>query len=183
MALDVFQKIANSRASGGGNYIRQGKGRLIVKSLTLPTLYGGDTFIAEFMVKNSESIPGATDNKTGKPEFANPSGTTVSYVQQLDKFESAPGNVKGFILKLDGSDDDGDFAGLLKTYVNEDPKAGAVNPAKGFEIDYETFLGSVKKGANAGKPITLVRWSHVDVTPEQVAANIAALDGKATQAA
>lgn len=185
MAREIFRKIAKSRATGGGNYIRQGKGRLIVKSLTLPDLYNGDTFIAEFQVKASESVPGAT-GKDGKPELANPPGSSCSYIQQLKKFESAPGNVKGFLERLDGSADmsEGEFEELLASMVNDDPKAGEVNPARGFEIDYETYQKPIQKGPNAGKLITLVRWTHVDLTTEEVDANRALLDGKAsTQAA
>jgi hypothetical protein len=179
MSKAIIKKIAKARATGGGNYIKQGKGVLIVKSISLEELYNGDTFIAEFLVKSSESMPDAVD-ANGKPELANPAGTSCSYVQQLTKFESAPGNVKGFLEKLDGCEGESDeeFEGLLETYINKDPKAGEVNPARGFEIAYETFQRPIQKGKNAGKMITLVRWTHVDLDQDQVDANRALLDGK-----
>lgn len=184
MGKSIFQKIAQARATGGGNYIRQGKGRLIVKSITLPSLYNGDTFIAEFLVKHSESIPGAVDPKTGKPELANPRGSSCSYVQQLEKFESAAGNVKAFIEHLDGEMDQSEatFINNLQSYVNEDPKAGEVNPARGFEIDFESYQKPIQKGANAGKMITLVRFAHVDITESERDANRDLLDGKSEAA-
>jgi hypothetical protein len=191
MGKDIFKRIAGSQSSGGGNFIKQGKGTLIIKNVKLPNLYNGDTFIAEFQVKASESYPDAVD-KAGKPESANAPGTGCSYVQQLEKFESAPGNVKAFVEKLVGNSDlsDDDFVGLLKEVVNEDPNAKdddgqklEVNPMRGHEIGFETYQKPIQKGPNAGKMITLIRWEHLETDDATVQANRDALDGKTSKAA
>lgn len=179
---EMFAKLKTARVSGSGNRIKQGKGRLIVEVVKFPTLFNGDTFIAEFKVLHSESIPGAVD-KDGKPELANPPGTTCSIALQPGNTKTkntVPGDIRDFIEKVTGSEPtDDEYGALLEECVNEDPKAGDVNPLRGYAIDFETVQKTIKSGDNAGKPFTKVRWSHVEQTDAEREANKAFLAGKA----
>jgi hypothetical protein len=172
--MDFLKKIASrdTRASGGGNYFKQGRGRCIVKALKIENKEEGPTFIGEYVIESSQSYDDALNDK-GQPEKANAPGSTVSWVQKLQKHKSAAGNVKAHVLAI-GGDDEEDFAsedGEKKFEEGMKALFSKTQPATGMVVDYETYQKPIKSGPNAGKPITLIKWKHV---PGQTAAEIAA---------
>lgn len=176
MALDraaILKKVAAAQVSGGGNNIRDGRGQLVVKRIALESGYNGSRFVVEFAVVSSAKVP-VQSEKTGESLDVepNPPGSDVSWVQMLDKHESAFGNIKGFVLSLFGEEDASE-AELLETLeeVTGDPGACA-----GRVIGYETYR-RITKGK--GMEIVLVRWQHV----EQTQADIDAMKGWLTQLA
>ena len=96
----LFQKIIDAKATHGGNHIRDGIYIFTILSMTLEAKQGGNMFIVEFHVDESESYPDISDDKTGKPVLANAAGTTCSWVLNLDKNQSAGGNIKQFVMAL-----------------------------------------------------------------------------------
>lgn len=170
---DIAKKIAESDARGGGNWLKDGRGVLVVKALKFDNMEGGDTFVAEMLVESSESYPDAKDDK-GQPVIANAPGSTVSYVQQLDKFKSAFSNTKTFILALMGEDESAvkpeDFAAAFEKLCSKE------NPARGMRIKYSTFRKLTKA---KDKSLTLPVWEHVTQTADDIAATRAKLEGTA----
>lgn len=194
---DIAKKIAASRAAGGGNYLKDGKGICIVKALKQENLYKGETFIAELLVETSESIPGLMEN--GQPVTANSPGSTFAFIQQFEEFpDVAFGNTKAFILTLMGESDESlvaaaaeikasrQKAGTLakgEDYTADDEFAAAYErltgpqqPGRGMRISFETYRRVTKK---SGKSLVLPHWEHVPQTVEQIAATRAKLDGAA----
>lgn len=161
----ALDRIKGASASKGGNYFKPGKGRLVVKEVKESDTYDGAAFIAEFEVVTSKAIGN---------DAPNPPGSTVSLVCMLEKFESAAGTAKAFILELFGKDEDevGDDE-FESTYTE---LVGEGNPARGMVIDYETIEKTAKK---TGTKLTLPRFTFVEQTEEQIAAMRAKLDGKA----
>ena len=200
-AREIAKKIRKSREANGGNWLKQDKGRLIVKALKLEDMFKGTTFVAELLVESSESIPGAK-NDAGEPELANPAGTTVSYVQQLDENpDVAYPNMKSFLYKLlDESDESIDAAAAARIARGEkkpgewtgddefgEDLAGLTSkdqPARGMAIDFETFQ---KQARESKKLLTLPKWATVPPTKgnaaEEIAARRAKLDGTEATAA
>lgn len=178
---DVAKKMAEATAAGGGNYLKDGRGVMIVKALKHESLYKGETFVAELQVEASEEIPGLGP--------CNAPGTTVSFIQQFDEYpDTAFGNTKAFVFALTGEDEascaksaadkvakkmkpkewsgDDEFAMLYEELC------GPEQPARGMRVRYETFRKMTKK---TGKELVLPRWSHIEQTDEQVAEARAAL--------
>lgn len=159
----LLKKIAESSASGGGNNLRDGRGRLVVKKLSLDDGFKGARFVTEAVVIASSKIP-VTELKTGKTLDITPNevGSDLSIVHMLDKHESAFGNVKGFVLELFGEQDDStnttEFYDTLKELTEE-------NAAHGMVIDYSTYrkITSVNK-----VEIVLAKWSRVEQTPADI---------------
>jgi hypothetical protein len=181
---DIYKKIYESKASVGGTPIKDGSYLLIVNKLMLEPKHSGLMFIAEFVVE--ESAPVDVDDRfrlpaeIGRPIEPNKPGTEVSFVINLTKNnESGPGNVKAFVLALDGSHEDEiseeEFVNKLKAATGPD------QPLRGAQIRDTTWRKLIQKGANAGKPFTAHRWSYVEQSLEQIAAVRAKLDerGKA----
>jgi hypothetical protein len=183
MSKEIFLKIGRAQSTKGGNRITQGSGVMIIEAIKhFVSDQSGDNFVFEFYVKESKDVPNAVDRDTGKPEHANPVGSKCSQVFQPNNPEakSAAGNLKYLVETLDGETyaNPVDFAALLGSLVNEDPADGDVNPARGYEIGYTTYIKKITKGKNAGKMGTFVNWSHIDLTAEQVQGNKNLLDGK-----
>lgn len=163
----VYEKIASSKSTGGGNLIRDGRYRFVVKSLILDSKNSGDCFIAEFEVVESEKI--FEDVEPNKPT------STCSYVVNLDGAGklSAPGNIKAFILALLGEDEDSvsekELADITEELTSEN------QPARGMLIADETWRKFSRSGKNANPdskgrpPMVMNRWSHVPQTKEEVA--------------
>lgn len=171
-ARDVFKKIAQAKATGsGGNQIRDGRYEFTILKLLMEQKFTGMCFIAEFLVDAAQATePGVETN---------PVGSTCGYVVNLDGNgkQSAPGNIKAFVLALlDKKDEDvtaDDVADVLEKLVS------AAQPARGMRIGDETFRKTIQKGANAGKPFTAHRWKHVPgQTDEDVAKRRAELDAE-----
>lgn len=154
------KKAAKANAMRTGNYIRQGRGRLVIRSIVCEEMHGGETFVAEMGVVSSESFADAD-------EKANAPGSIVSYVQQITKRpDVALPNIKAFFLALMGLDEDGlAKAAAAKQMTPEDffayqvtKASGEDQKARGMLIDYST----VRKQTKAkDKTLTIPRFSHV----------------------
>jgi hypothetical protein len=170
---DIAAKVAASKASGSGNWIKPGRGVLMVKDLRYDSAgFKGDKFIAELRVIESQSMAGRVD-KEGKAVLANEAGTTVSFVQLFDQQkEVAFPNTKGFILALFGEKEDEisaeEFVGSFEVACNK------TQPARGMLIKYETVDKTTKKQ----NEIVVPKWEHVPgQTEATIAKNRAWLDG------
>ena len=183
----IFKKIATSRASKGGNHIKDGKYRFLVKKVLQEKKEDGEMFIVELQVVTSENVPGQFE-KAGKPVWpgiegavevkANPVGSSPSYVLNLDSNKSAGNNAKAFVLALyDGEDFDEEDEEAVADFVETvDELVGEMQPARGMLIDDETFRKKIKGGKNAGEPFVGHNWTHVPQTPEEIAQRRAKLD-------
>lgn len=188
-AKAFLTQMKDAKASTGGNYLVDGQGRLMVTSLKYdPGTNSGRIFVAEFKVVSSAPVD-VRDTK-GAPLDIKPNavGSQPSYVQLFDKFESAFGNTKAFVLALLGKEEDSlednEFVDDLCELTDTEQAGGEltskkgdrVDPARGMLIDYSTYRQVIKKGPNAGNQITLLKWAYVDQTAEEVAARRAELD-------
>ncbi len=178
---DIAKKLMTARASGGGNYFRDGSGILIVKALKHETLYKGETFVAEFVVESSKSDPTAKD-AAGQPIEANPPGTTVTFIQQYDvRPDTAFAQVKAFLFALfDESDDSLAKAAAANKRQLQDEFGAAYNAAvgeaqlaRGMRIKYSTIRKYTK---DKSKLLTLPVFETLKQTAEQIAATRAQLD-------
>lgn len=172
----VLEKIAKARASAGGNYIRDGKYRFLVHRLLLEDKFSGTCFIAELEVVSAEAqFPDITPNQPG---------TMASYAVNLDGNgkQSAPGNIKAFVLALLGFEEnevsDGDVAEALDGLTSD------AQPGRGMYIDTETWRKQARSGKNAeldekgrGK-LLMNSWAHVEQTEAEVAERRKQIDSK-----
>lgn len=169
----IFNKIASASASGGGNYMRDGKYLVAVWGLELASKFSGPTHIAELEVLEAEAS-GEKDAK-GNPVEPNAVGTRMSWVQLLDKHISAAGNVKAFYLALDGCTEsempmerlagEYDASGNCTKQGILDIATGKAQPFRGMKIRIETYRKDTK---DKSKTLVLPRWSFVSQTPEEV---------------
>lgn len=165
----------STSVSGGGNFLKDGKGVLVIKDVTVQkTFKDKRTFIMEAYVKSSS--PSGDLDESGKIIPPNAVTSTVSYVQLLTKFESAKGNAKAACLAILGpetaaKDDEGmgaDFTELMGLDKDGYSQKGVPSIMRGAEISYETHRKATKDGS---KILTIPRFTYVDVSPEQIAAN------------
>lgn len=167
MASSLMARIAKAKTFAGGNIIKDGKYTFTVLRLFINNGHKGNCFIAEMRVDSAEQV-----NPKVVP---NPVGSTASYVLNLDKNESAPGNCKAYVLALLGAKEEevstDELAATIEELVDE-----KTNPARGMRIKDETFSKIIQKGANAGKDFTGHRWEYVPQTAEQIAKQRAELD-------
>ena len=165
----LLQQIAEADISGGGNKIRDGRGRLAVKKLSLDVKFKGNVFIAEFVVVNSTKIPVVAlksegEVKEGQPLDIEPNapGTECSYVCNLTKHIMAFQNVKNLVLKLFDANEDETSSDELLQVLDE---VTAKNSAYGMLLDYETY----RKLSNENNvEMVLPKWTSVQQTPEQI---------------
>jgi hypothetical protein len=177
--MSFAKELASAKTSGGGNFIKDGRGKLIVKSAAIVSGHKDKkTFIVEAYVKESAST--MTD-RDGKPVPPNAPGSTVSYVQLLSTYDSAKGNAKMACLAILGPDsaakDEDGLAADISELLNLDDKGytrkGVACIARGVEIAYETRRQWTKDGKTE---LTLPTFTHVEVTPEEIQANRKTLD-------
>lgn len=160
MNTAILSKIANAKATAGGNIIKDGKYLFTLMNIICEQKFGGTMFIVEMLVDEAQAVfPGVEPNKPG---------TMASYVVNLDKNVSAAGNAKAFVLALLGYKEsdvamDDDFIAALAELTS------ANQPARGMRIADETFRKEIRSGKNAGSPFTAHRWQRVDQTPEAIA--------------
>lgn len=159
----LLKKIAESAVSSGGNNIRDGRGRLIIKRLALESGFKGQRFVAEFAVQSSQKIPVSSIKTSQRLEIEpNEPGSDVSWVQLFDEHPNALGNVKGFILALYGETEEpgiDDFVEVLDAVTSK-------NSAVGMAIDYETFRKVTKKNEIE---IVVPKWFAVQQTDKDIA--------------
>lgn len=178
---NIFKKIADASATGGGNNIRDGIYKFLVEKCAIQNGHSGVCFVAEFRVM--ESAPNGAVDEQGRPVVPNPVGSTASMVANLTKHESAAGNIKAFVQGALGG------LGYSPDQITEEligEICGEGNPLRGVAVIDETYRG-VNKGranaANAGKPLTLNRWKSVPQTEEDIEAAKAYLDNNAAKSA
>lgn len=197
--LDIAKKIAAAKGKGGGNFIKDGSGVLVVKALKFDHMYAGDTFVAEFLVESASPMVGELDeNKTQRA--CNSPGSDVTWLQQFDEFpETAFDSAKTFVLRLLGETAesleasaaetkktkggaewtaDDEFAALFVQICGTN-KAPGPQPTRGMKVKFSTYRRETK----AGKSIVLVNWESVTQDEASVAASRAKLDGVSTPAA
>lgn len=155
---EIFNKIATSTATSGGNNLLDGRGRLCVKRLIMDSGFKGERFVAETVVVNSAKIP-VTEIKTGRAldVAPNPVGSDVSIIQIFGTDnQSAFGNVKSLILSLysmqEAEVDAKEFANFL------DQITQSSQPARGMVIDYSTYR---KVSQKKQVELTLPKWASV----------------------
>ena len=206
MAFDraLLEFVGAQRANTKSDNIKDGRGRLLVLKNVYGDMNDGATFVGEFKVLTSAAkgdmalqpfSPGKPQLQVDPPRQAecNQPGSIIGWPQKLKKHKSAAGNVKAYILALLGFQENevtpSDFASAVQQLVNDDAKAGAVQPGRGMLIDFETYRQTTKTGPNAGQINTYIRYITVprgndanDVNsnhPAQIAARRAELDKSA----
>lgn len=167
---DFYSQIAAASASGGGTYIADGVYKLMVEKMfeKRSTHAGGSglSFITEFRVIESAPHPDYPDVKP------NAVGTTCSVVCSVQKHASAMGNVKAILLGLLGA------FGYTEDMIGPEQIQSAFNSdeLKGILVENTTYRKAIKTGVNAGKPITLNKWTSIEQTEEDVARQRADLE-------
>jgi len=132
---EIGGQLAGARAANGGNFIRDGRGVLMIKRVTVEKLYKGQTFIAEMEVIDSHES-GDKDEK-GQLIPPNPVGSTVSFIQQLDaRPETAFGNAKAFLLAAAEEEEDQITADQFKVFFAD--ACGTKQALRGKLVNYET---------------------------------------------
>jgi hypothetical protein len=175
----LFDLIGSAKSTAGGNYIRDGKGRLIVDRIALENKTGGAFFIAEFVVESSEKVPVTSLLTNTKLEIEpNGPGTSCSVVTPINnpKIKSGPGNAKAFVLSLLGYTEDQVSTEQFREVMGQ--IIGKEQPARGMAVDYETY-----RKLTRGEPVrelVLTRWTSVDNkganSPEAIAKRRAELE-------
>jgi hypothetical protein len=173
MGIDraALRKIAQSKASGGGNYVRDGEYLFLIRKMFGIKAYKGNTIILELTVV--ESKPSGELDANGQPIAPNPPGSHASLVWKIDEHpDVAPKNVKGAVLGILGYTEDqmteDQYEALLDKVLDE-----KVNPLRGMYVRASTYVRFSKKGNR----LVLPNWEKVTQTKEEVKARRAQLDG------
>jgi len=161
---ELLKAIAESTASGGGNYIRDSRGRVVVKRTALETGFNGDRFVVEFIVVSSAAISVvALTDQNGQTKGAklniepHAPGDSVSEVYMLGDPKKDPGfgKAKAFILSLLGlNPSEVTSAEIADTMDDMD----RTNGARGMVVDYQTRRLITKESK---LEITVANFSNV----------------------
>ena len=112
--------------------------------------------------KGEEYATDLVNNKTAKTIVQKP-GTKVSSVFMLSKHKAAPGAAKAMLLELVGEKESEispeDFSKIVELAKVDDGAA-----LKGIKFGYDTYAHKTKDG----KTISLVRYSHIEQTDEEI---------------
>ena len=147
MAMDraaLLRQIAESTSSGGGNYIRDSRGRLCVKRIAFEEGFGGNRAVAEFVVVSSAKIDVfALTNKDGQTIGAKLDiepygvGAEVNELFQFGDPKKDPGfgKFKALVLALYGVSPTGTTPDEIISTMDTLDKT---NGARGMLIDYST---------------------------------------------
>lgn len=178
---NIFKKIADASATGGGNNIRDGLYTFLVEKCSIQEGHTGTCLIVELRVMESQASGSLDEN--GRPIAPNPVGSTCSMVCNVTKHESAYGNVKSFVQAALGGL--GYQAAQITNDVIQQVFEGDPEALRGVKVIDETYRG-INKGrsnpANAGKPLTLNKWKAVSQTEEDQAAGREFLDNNKPKA-
>lgn len=178
---DILSKVANAKATKGGNRIVDGEYEYLIESFGINQGHEGTCFIAELRVTSAKQAAVSGVNGEGDKRVApeneitpNAVGSSVSFVANVTKHASANGNVKAFILSTLGVEESQvtpeQFQATLAQAI--DPK----QPLRGRRVANRTYRklnqgrgpgGSAKRG----EVMTLNNFIHV---PGQTAESIAA---------
>lgn len=184
--FDLYaNQIAEAQVVESGNWIRDGKGRLIVKKIVFEKMNGGPTFVAEFEVESNQKVSVVSLLTREKLDIEpNAVGSSCSMVTRLTgdalAIKSKQGSIKNFICKLLGVDPKNVTS---QEYVEAFRQACSPGqPAKGMVVDFETVRKLNKK---EDEEFIRPQWTHVppsgDNAPAKVAERRARLEN-ATQA-
>ncbi len=161
---ELLKAISESTASGGGNYIRDSRGRLVVKRTALESGFNGDRFVVECIVVSSAAVSVvALTDQNGQTKGARLNiephavGDSVSEVYMLGDPKKDPGfgKSKAFILSLLGINPLETTPAEVADTMDDMDKT---NGARGMVIDYQTRRIITKE---AGKEITVTDFSNV----------------------
>lgn len=164
---ELLKAISESTASGGGNYFRDSRGKVVVKKTALESGFNGDRFVIEFIVVSSApvSVVAMTD-QNGQTKGAKLNiephavGDSVSEVYMLGDPRKDPGfgKSKAFILALLNLNASEVTSGEIAETLDEMDKT---NGARGMVIDYCTRRLVTKE---KGNEITVVDFTNVQGT-------------------
>lgn len=181
---DIYRQILNSRATSGGDRITDGDYTFQIRRLLLEKKYGGNMFIVETKVVAATPVQvtlfGKGEDPT-KPVMPNKVGSNPTYIVNLNSSDSAPGNVKAFLLALDGTSEQElaakpeaaeEFFRMMKFATS------AANPFRGALIRDTTFRKPIKgnQKGRQGEPFMGHRWQNIPQTLEVIRAARVALD-------
>jgi hypothetical protein len=168
-----LKRIASAKVSSGGNHLRDGRGRLVVKRMALEEGHKGDRFVAECVVKSSAKIHvvSAADGRVLDIE-PNPPGSEVGIVHMFEH-DSAEGNIKALICNVMGEDPD-NISGDNPEFISALEQAVENNALRGWEVEYSTYRKVTQKNK---VEIVLPKWVPVEgQSTASVAANKAWLE-------
>ena len=168
----IYDEIAKSKTSGGGNSIRDGVYLLSVKSFKLDEKYSGLIAITEFEVIESAPMEQDVD--------PNPVGSSCDWVLNLSggkggakAASAAKSNLKALVLALggfaEGDVTDEEVAEMVEDFAEN----GAM---VGMKIRDETYRKTIQSGAREGQQMTCHKWIHVPQTKEEIEAEKARLN-------
>lgn len=162
---EIVGKMRDAKAAGGGNYIKDGCGRLIVQTIEIKRFaMAGDGFLAEFVVESSRKTTSDVD-----PDAP---GSVVSFIQLYDRHPlTAPGRVKAFLMALTG-EPESEFSGD-KLLPNLAKITGPDQPLRGAVVDYSTYRKQTK---DKSKTLVLPKFTTVQQTPADIATRRKAMD-------
>lgn len=172
---DIFDETAESKESGGGNYLGPGKGRVIVSKVTNRSGKKGNSIVIEMLVTASAMTDRVLD-KNGKVVEPNGVGTSASKVFNFTKHASAAGNFRKLcrIMLCDalGAVDPSVFDENASLEVKKQAAAlmrECVEKGRfrGISLSYESYQHTTQ----AKNEITLHNFSAEPQTAEQVKAN------------
>jgi hypothetical protein len=166
---ELLQEIADSTPSGGGNNLRDGRYRFIVRKTSLENGFNGPRWGIDLVVKNAAKVA-VVELKTGKAIDVEPNavGTDVGIVKMLTGKGNYPapglGDTKAFVLTLFDADPTTSQAELVATLDELDK----TNSAYGMAIDCSTRRKVSKENE---VEMVLQDWSYVAQTPDEIKAN------------
>jgi hypothetical protein len=146
---EIAADVKAAKTAGGGNYIKPGKGVLIVREIKLQKGFKGKSFIAEFLVESSQ----ATD--AGKEP--NSPGSSCSKIEMLtgkqEHVDSALGRIKALLIACSGFAE----AALTADEMNAAFDEALDHPESviGTRVGYETYQVVTR---DTQKEITAVKW-------------------------
>lgn len=166
---DVFKQVAESKATNKGDFIKSGRGQAVIveclgKETGMPKV---PTFIARVKVISSESK--GELGADGKPLAPNAPGSEAGWIQKFDKLP-AMGATKAFVLNVLGVKESETNAAEFTDTLEQ--VCSSAQPMRGMLVNYDTYEHITKDK----KKMTLVSWSHVPQTAEEVKARRAELD-------
>lgn len=169
-------------ANSGGNYFADGKGKVILKDVRLFKGFSDpQTMAFDFVIKESHATtPGTTPNPVGTTAGVVKLCSGVKVLGDDARAKAIIAQIMGPDAPVDGSPEmEAELVGLLRVGADGYTKQGTLCPARGVELDYETSRATTGKGTI----IIVPRFSHVIMTAEKLAENLAFLDGAAVPAA
>jgi len=186
----LLTSLSKASASGGAfDNFRDGKYRLVVKSISFEDKLKETIFKVVFTVLNATKIPVQSVKTKEKLDIEpNRVGSDVDWVQvKLGEIDApGPGNIRKFMMDLFNvpAIDDPTYYETLAEMTDYDsegePLEVPLELGKGLLIDMETVRIETKKNK---KEIIVPRWSHVPSTEEHRLAMISWLGQVAVQAA